>query len=253
MKRAQEFKGAWRRCGGCALLLVLSLMVPVAHALAPDKPFHDYVSDTWSIQQGLPQITVLSIAQDRRGYLWFGTQDGVARFDGAEFQDYLPADWAQALLVSRDGTLWIGLNKGVAYYAGGKMHKLAAAPASRHLNPRTDVHALTELADGEVLAASDNGVLEVRRLGLAPDSQLPAVPVYAILQDYGSLWVGALGTLYQLHDGRLTTHPAPGARGHASSACVLTTARCGPVPAAGYTATPTDAGCLWPVILRHCA
>lgn len=213
MKRAQEHNGTWRRCRGCALLLVLSLMVPAAHALAPDKPFHDYVSDTWSILQGLPQITVLSIAQDRRGYLWFGTQDGVARFDGAEFQDYLPADWAQALLVGHDGTLWIGLNKGVAYYVGGKMHRLAAAPAAKLLNPRTDVHALTALADGEVLAASDNGVLEVRRPGLTPDPRFPSVPVFAILQGYGSLWVGAVGTLYQLHHGQLTAHPAPGGAG----------------------------------------
>ena len=76
-----------------ALLLALLLWFaprPGA-ALEPDKAFHHYVRDTWSIQEGLPQISALSIAQDRDGYLWAGTQSGLARFDGVRFTSYTPA------------------------------------------------------------------------------------------------------------------------------------------------------------------
>ena len=37
------------------------------HALDPDKAFHPYVSDNWSIEAGLPQIPVRAMAQDRDG------------------------------------------------------------------------------------------------------------------------------------------------------------------------------------------
>src|SRR5579863_966434 len=47
----------------CALLL-LCLAAPSASALEPGKVFHDYASDSWSAEQGLPQITMLSITQD---------------------------------------------------------------------------------------------------------------------------------------------------------------------------------------------
>ena len=59
----------------------------VAAALDTDKPFDDYVVDSWDVKQGLPQISVLAVTQDADGYLWFGTQAGLARFDGTEGYD----------------------------------------------------------------------------------------------------------------------------------------------------------------------
>ena len=50
-------------------------------ALQPDKRFADYVGDTWGIEHGLPQVSVLSITQDRDGYLWLGSQGGLARYE----------------------------------------------------------------------------------------------------------------------------------------------------------------------------
>jgi ligand-binding sensor domain-containing protein/signal transduction histidine kinase len=67
--------------------------------------------------RGLPQSSVSAIVQDSRGYVWLGTQDGLARFDGHEFRvmrrDALdPASLAdsyvQALAISADDVLWIG-------------------------------------------------------------------------------------------------------------------------------------------------
>src|SRR6476469_1860418 len=108
------------------LLLLLGLALPrAAGALDPGKAFHHYVRDGWSIQQGLPQISVLALAQDPNGYLWVGTQSGLARFDGVEFHVYtpdtapgLPGPWSRALLTGRDGRLWVGTYKGLAFYDG---------------------------------------------------------------------------------------------------------------------------------------
>ena len=45
----------------------------------------DYTIQNWQIEEGLPQISVTSIAQTPDGYLWIGTFNGLARFDGARF------------------------------------------------------------------------------------------------------------------------------------------------------------------------
>ncbi len=73
-----------------------------------------------SIEQGLSQAAVNAIVQDRVGYLWIGTQEGLNRYDGYEFTTVSFADaeitailrgWIQALLVDDDGALWVGTKR----------------------------------------------------------------------------------------------------------------------------------------------
>jgi ligand-binding sensor domain-containing protein len=45
----------------------------------------DYTINVWQVEDGLPQISVTSIAQTSDGYLWVGTFNGLARFDGVRF------------------------------------------------------------------------------------------------------------------------------------------------------------------------
>ncbi|MEI6613451.1 MAG: two-component regulator propeller domain-containing protein [Chrysiogenales bacterium] len=87
--------------------------------LDPQKRITQYTFNTWQIERGLPNNTVLAIAQDRSGYLWLGTAEGLVRFDGmnfvifnrsntTEFQDY----FINNLYVDRLGILWIGTLRG---------------------------------------------------------------------------------------------------------------------------------------------
>ncbi|UWX04377.1 hypothetical protein H1235_04590 [Pseudoxanthomonas sp. NC8] len=57
--------------------LTVAVFTGTASALPQDKAFRDYVSDTWGVEHGLPQISVLAITQDRDGYLWLGSQGGL--------------------------------------------------------------------------------------------------------------------------------------------------------------------------------
>jgi len=51
----------------------------------------DYLVDAWDTENNLPSRTVTAIAQTPDGYLWAGTYNGLARFDGARFVTFDPA------------------------------------------------------------------------------------------------------------------------------------------------------------------
>ena len=54
-------------------------------SLNPDKKIHQYVHDSWKIENGLPSDTVWVITQTLDGYLWLGIYNGLVRFDGVRF------------------------------------------------------------------------------------------------------------------------------------------------------------------------
>lgn len=206
----------WRSSSVAVLftMLLWICLAPVASALDPGKSFQDYAVDTWSIDDGLPQITVLSISQDHTGYMWLGTQDGVARFDGSVFQDYLAGSWVQVLTVGADNTLWIGTNKGLAYYRDEVMHTLTATGhGDTSISDWPDVRAMMFTADGRLLAATDQGLLQVDTSGFHRSSLLPAVALFSLLNWHGSLWVGGAGKLYVITPDQVRTIDMPGGAG----------------------------------------
>src|SRR5262245_15664084 len=78
----------------------------VALALDPHKNLTQYVHSVWQTEQGLAQHSVETIAQTPDGYLWLGTQDGLVRFDGAQFTVFneqncawIPHNFINALVV----------------------------------------------------------------------------------------------------------------------------------------------------------
>ena len=70
--------------GVFVLFLILGEYCRVA-ALNPSKALTQYSISHWTQEQGLPQNTISAIAQTADGYLWLGTDEGLARFDGYEF------------------------------------------------------------------------------------------------------------------------------------------------------------------------
>ena len=199
-----------RRLG--TLLLAATLACGPAHALDPGKAYPHYVRDSWSIQDGLPQITALCLAQDRQGYLWIGTQSGLSRFDGVRFSNYLPKDtpalpavWIRTLLATPDGQLWIGTYKGLAVHSSAGFRRIPAADPARW--PELDIRALARGADGRIVAATNEGLFEVRADRLQP---LPGpAPALSLLPREDGLWVGTRGGVERIAEGRGTRLPLP--------------------------------------------
>ena len=88
-------------------------------ALDPSRALAEYGHDAWRIEDGLPQDTVEAIAQTSDGYLWIGTQRGLARFDGVRFTVHAPGNppalrsgAIDSLLADPDGSLWVSTDGG---------------------------------------------------------------------------------------------------------------------------------------------
>src|ERR1035438_2237049 len=106
--------------------VLLMALAGVARALDPTVQPSQYVLDNWQIAEGLPQTSVQAIARTPDGYLWVGTQEGLARFDGVRFTVFdtgnepaLPDKYISVLFVDRAGRLWIGTRSGVAVLENG--------------------------------------------------------------------------------------------------------------------------------------
>lgn len=79
--------------------------------------------DRLSIEDGLSQNTVVAILQDNVGFMWFGTQEGLNRYDGHNFIPYkhdeadpnsLPDNSIRALIDTPSGDIWVGTDGGLA-------------------------------------------------------------------------------------------------------------------------------------------
>ncbi|MDX2091906.1 MAG: two-component regulator propeller domain-containing protein [Kofleriaceae bacterium] len=101
-----------------SLLAGLALVSTSAHAKPEAKPLFPPVQfEKLGLEDGLPQIHTTSLAQDKRGFLWVGTQaGGIARYDGDKFVPYrtsadpttLSSQFVTALAAHPDGSLWVG-------------------------------------------------------------------------------------------------------------------------------------------------
>ncbi|MGA7990163.1 MAG: two-component regulator propeller domain-containing protein [Thermoanaerobaculia bacterium] len=177
-----------------------------------------------SLEQGLSQSAVNCILQDHRGYMWFGTQDGLNRWDGYDFTvfkndpqspDSLPANVIWALHEDGEGSLWIGTDGGGL--ARLDLHTNSFSTLRNDLANTSSlssnrVRSIAETPDGALWVGTDGGGLNRlnRRTGAVtrflhdpsrPDS-LANDRVRALAVDAkGSLWVGTQGGLDRLDAG----------------------------------------------------
>lgn len=85
------------------------------------KSADSYVFKHLSVEDGLSNNFIKSIYKDQFGYLWFGTLDGIDRYDGAEirsFNQYFPKDVNSVTSIIEDGSnkVWIGTESGLFYW-----------------------------------------------------------------------------------------------------------------------------------------
>ncbi len=181
---------------GAALLAAGLLACLPARALDPGKAFHHYVRNIWSLQQGLPQISVQAIVQDQQGYIWVATQAGLARFDGVRFTTYapetepaLPGIWIRSLMADSAGRVWIGTYKGLAVYDKGVFRTVPIADSKQY--PVLDINAMVE-DEGRIVVATTSGVFDIVDAKLVHREGSPS-PATSVIKTAEGVWIGTLG------------------------------------------------------------
>ena len=150
------------------LLLSAFLLLFARIAFAEQLPLKVYTT-----AEGLPSDTVRCILSDSHGFLWFGTSDGISRFDGYEFVNLtrrhgFPGTAVNAIVEAADGTYWAGTNAGIFHWdpAGAKSGH-SGLPEVFHVGAGSsadDVRALVEGRD-DFWAGTQEGLYRLEGSG----------------------------------------------------------------------------------------
>jgi signal transduction histidine kinase/ligand-binding sensor domain-containing protein len=167
-----------------------------------------------SLKDGLSQNSVYCILQDHQGFFWFGTQDGLNRYDGYEFTVYRPQagdasslshHFIRALYEDEQARLWIGTDGGGLNRLDlrtGAMVRYEHDSADPHSLSGDQVFALYGDRVGRLWIGTENGLdrfdpatASFVHFQHGPDpSSLAPGPIRAIHQDRtGILWIGSGG------------------------------------------------------------
>jgi len=122
--------------------------------------------DNYGVQEGLSSSKVYSILQDKRDYIWLGTESGVSRFNGFEFENFssgngMADNGVFSMLEDSNGDLWFGhLDGGVTLYNGNNFRILRFDT----IEIKGDVTSITEPEEGTIwLTTSGSGALRITR------------------------------------------------------------------------------------------
>src|SRR2546423_586365 len=137
----------------------LLLLGVTFHSLAATNAIIPYSVRTWQTDDGLPQNSVHAITQTHDGYLWVGTHEGLARFDGILFTiiensaaPKLKLAWITALCACSDGSLWIASDgNGLTRLNHGIFPRLSEADGL----PSNQTRCLLEGKDGSLWIGSE--------------------------------------------------------------------------------------------------
>jgi len=111
-----------------------------------------------SINDGLSQSSVTTIVQDNLNALWFGTQDGLNRYDGKSFEIFtsdetegLESEYITCGIKDKKGNLWFGTNNGLTHYSQA-LEKFETFHPEKH--PAFNIQDIAEDAAGNIWIAS---------------------------------------------------------------------------------------------------
>ncbi len=183
------------------LTTVLLLMLTMTFAAAQSYYFTHY-----QVENGLSNNAVICSIQDHNGFLWFGTKDGLNRFDGYTFKTFryeagdsnsIGSNYIYSLHESLSGSLWVGCDRGLFVYDATteSFRKVAGAPETEILDIQEDASGSIWFVSRLILYnyTPKNGTVEAfNQSGHLTVSSICAT-------DKGDCWISTSnGTLHRL-------------------------------------------------------
>jgi diguanylate cyclase (GGDEF)-like protein len=165
-----------------------------------------------AIARGMDNLDVNCIVQDRAGYLWIGTEDGLYRYDGNRFVRFGDAEglrgrFIQNLFLSAGGTLFVGTRDGIYFQReSGTFEEIHPPGGIRKFSQRAGTN-FTEIGSDRVVAVDREGVFLLQRTGpenwAASPMRLEGGPIWSVLEGSdGALWYGCGSDLCRFANGK---------------------------------------------------
>ena len=169
-----------------ALLLLLAGM-----AIGPHTSAQYYYFEHYDTYDGLPSNTIHCTFQDRFGFMWIGTRDGLSRFDGYDFRsiggptlDNPTNQASMALAEDEDGLLWFSTSAGIGNY-----NPFTGETAT--LGRLSNILCFHIVADkkGSVWFASDKLYRLAKESGNIQSYSFDGnIPTYVAIDSYDAIW-----------------------------------------------------------------
>ena len=164
----------------------------------------------WTRDAGLPQNAVRALAQTPDGYIWVGTDEGIARFDGVRFVTFsaregLHGERVRTLLADSRGALWIGTTgDGLTRLENGQF----TTYTTKEGLPGNTINALAEDGEGRLWVGTEAGLVvwkDGHEIPVGGVSNFKGAPVNALFKDRkGAMWLGIGGVgVFQWKGGTL--------------------------------------------------
>jgi PAS domain S-box-containing protein len=149
---------------------ILTALLPLCAGAArpPFRTDPSYLIDGWETEDGLPENSATSMVQTPDGYLWFGTFNGLVRFDGLKFTVFdpsntpqLPAPGVITLHVDKSARLWVSTLRGMAMLSSGRWRTVTAQDGweggyARTISERGNGDLLVTTFDGKIFEYANN-------------------------------------------------------------------------------------------------
>ncbi|MBN8702716.1 MAG: SpoIIE family protein phosphatase [Bacteroidetes bacterium] len=126
----------------------------------------NYNFDVLNSDKGLSQNSVTSIIKDAQGFMWFGTQDGLNRFDGQEVKIFkhnpidsnsLSSNDIRALFQDSEGILWVGTSDGLNAFDLA-VNKIVRYTAGKNNLTDSKISCVTQDKAGIIWVGTENGI-----------------------------------------------------------------------------------------------
>ena len=154
-----------------------------------------YFFKHYQVENGLSNNAIYCSTQDKNGFMWFGSRDGLNRFDGYHFKTYKTDDTEKSLVpdliycITSDtkGKLWVGCTKGLYYFDSQKESLVKLIPTLKEIN------SIKIDTQNQLWFISDNTLcrynFQTHRLTIFPASSFFHATSLS-LDDKGQIWVG---------------------------------------------------------------
>lgn len=185
---------------------IAATLLCLGAARAVEDPPSAYLVRNWTTGEGLPENTVRSVIETRDGYLWVGTTNGLARFDGVRFTTFDSANTpgfssSNILELAEDpqGGIWIASTRGTFRFHEGRFRSMHDSLEG----PPVLLRAFVTTADGEFWMVRGDALArwtgEMLELHGSPGRSARGMQLCAARE--GGIWAVDAQGLWRIRDG----------------------------------------------------